>query len=419
MTRKTKVRIVGDPTLASRIEACLKEHFECTSQRFNRTPYRYAKTPGITIYLDIKREKEVEAQFVKQTLEKLIAYLDIIIPELEKYEFSDRLELTDGVNVMDLSGMRLETQQLVIASTIEYAFQHLSGVVVVIPEAWEMIPQFRMTPVKWVAEQFIRKGAAIGNYLWLDSQDIGGIDKTPLRQCDNWLMGRMKEAHEVERILKQLLGLKIGKEEIQRLPLGHFYAAIGDSVHKVYVLPAGVPEEVGRKVALGEFSPEYVRDKFLKLRLLEGEELVWKQKYEEIKKQLAELTQEKMRIEAAAQKIRQKNIDLIYKVERLQEQLREKEAPQEVTKLRNRVSFLEAKNKDLTKRLERLEADLKLFSEFKSVLRRMGFGPTPTTAKLTTEMLGEVTVATEQPEYRLRITPDQAREKGLLKEVEA
>jgi hypothetical protein len=61
MTRKTKVRIVGDPTLASRIEACLKEHFECTSQRFNRTPYRYAKTPGITIYLDIKREKEVEA----------------------------------------------------------------------------------------------------------------------------------------------------------------------------------------------------------------------------------------------------------------------------------------------------------------------------------------------------------------------
>jgi len=382
--------------------------------------------------------------------------------------------------------------------TIEYAFQHLSGVVVVIPEAWEMLPQHRMTPVKWVAEQFIRKGAAIGNYLWLDSQDIGGIDKTPLRQCDNWLMGRMKEAHEVERILKQLLGLKIGKEEIQRLPLGHFYAAIGDSVHKVYVLPAGVPEEVGRKVALGEFSPEYVRDKFLKLRLLEGEELVWKQKYEEIKKQLAELTQEKMRIEAAAQKIRQKNIDLIYKVERLQEQLREKEAPQEVTKLRNRVSFLEAKNKDLTKRLERLEADLKLFSEFKSVLRRMGFGPTPTTAKLTTEMLGEVTVATEQPtlivnrrrkrleltdqtlegkiavvyaegrlpadkwftttdvtlafiahgwpkdprtgptldkfcqwgffekhyagkrpEYRLRITPDQAREKGLLKEVEA
>jgi len=225
--------------------------------------------------------RDSKREFMKAVYEKLAAYLEIVIPELEKWIFSDRLELNEGINVMDLSGMRLETQHLVIASTIEYAFANLDHVIVIIPEAWETIPQSKMTPVKWVAQQFIRKGAALGNYLWLDSQDIGGIDKTPLRQCDNWLMGRMKEAHEVERILKQLLGMKVAAAEIQTLPLGHFYAAIGNDVRKVYVLPAGVPESVGVEVARGIRTPESVRDDFLK-RKMEVDETVWKEKYEKL-----------------------------------------------------------------------------------------------------------------------------------------
>jgi len=212
-----------------------------------------------------KKAETSKREFLKSVFEKLATYLDIVVPELKKWVFSEDLRLVAGVNVMNLSGMLLETQHLVIASTIEHIFQKLAHIVVVVPEAWETLPQSRMTPVKWVAQQFIRKGAAIGNYMFLDSQDIGGIDKTPLRQCDNWLMGRMKEAHEVERILKQTLGAKIGAEEIQTLPLGHFYAVVGNRVKKVYVLPAGVPEEVGVAAAKGERTPESVRDEFLRI----------------------------------------------------------------------------------------------------------------------------------------------------------
>jgi hypothetical protein len=245
--------------------------------------------------LELARESKRE--FMRAVYEKLAAYLEIVIPELEKWVFTDKLDLSEGINVMDLSGMRLETQHLVIASTIEYAFANLDHVIVIIPEAWETIPQGKMTPVKWVAQQFIRKGAALGNYLWLDSQDIGGIDKTPLRQCDNWLMGRMKEAHEVERILKQLLGMKVPAEEIQTLPLGHFYATIGNEVKKVYVLPVGVPEEVGRDVALGKRSPESVRDSFLKPKVMEVNDLVWKEKYEEERKKRIEIENKLKEIE--------------------------------------------------------------------------------------------------------------------------
>jgi len=237
-----------------------------------------------------EKAKQTKSAFMKSVYEKLDAYLDIVIPELEKWVFTQTLDLAEGINVMDLSGMRLETQHLVIASTIDYAFATLDHVIVIIPEAWETIPQGKMTPVKWVAQQFIRKGAALGNYLWLDSQDIGGIDKTPLRQCDNWLMGRMKEAHEVGRILKQLLGAKIPAEEIQTLALGHFYAAIGNDLKKVYVLPAGVPEPVGMEVATGKRSPESVREEFLKVKVMEGDEM-FRQKCEDLEKERDQLLQ--------------------------------------------------------------------------------------------------------------------------------
>lgn len=255
--------------------------------------------------------ERTRSQFMKSAFEKLVAYLDIVVPELERHSFSDRLELDEGVNVMDLSAMRTETQHLVIASTIEYVFQNLDHTVIVIPEAWETMPQSKMTPVKWVAEQFIRKGAAIGNYLWIDAQDIGGISKVPLRQCDNWLLGRMKEAHEVERVLKQLLGAKIKADEIQTLPLGHFFAVIGNEVKKVYVLPAGVPEEVGRKVAMGELTPEHVRDTFLMPRIAETNdscrsrelERTLGAKIEELQKRIAQLEGENAQLKGELERL--------------------------------------------------------------------------------------------------------------------
>jgi hypothetical protein len=297
--------------------------------------------------------RESKREFMKAVYEKLAAYLEIVIPELEKWVFTDKLELSEGVNVMDLSGMRLETQHLVIASTIEYAFANLDHVIVIIPEAWESIPQGKMTPVKWVAQQFIRKGAALGNYMFLDSQDIGGIDKTPLRQCDNWLMGRMKEAHEVERILKQLLGMKVAAEEIQTLPLGHFYAAIGNDVKKVYVLPVGVPEDVGRKVALGVLSPEYVRSNFLKPKVLEVDETVWKEKYEQLEKRFADIRTEifnelKKEFEGKIEEERQKAFhEALQKVEEIKKQWGVEEYQQTIMQLKDDKAVIEAELKKL------------------------------------------------------------------------
>src|SRR5207249_10213441 len=154
--------------------------------------------------------------------------------------------------------------QLVIAASLEEIHTQMRDVIGVVPEAWEQLPQGKMTPVKWAAERFIRKGASIGNYLWIDSQDTGGLDKTPLRQVDNWFFGRMKESHETERIAKQLLGVKLPRGEIETLGLGIFYAVIGNRVVKMYALPLNVPPEVGQMVAMGRTTPETVQQRYLR-----------------------------------------------------------------------------------------------------------------------------------------------------------
>jgi len=304
---------------------------------------------------EIQKAARAEAQkarseFMRSVYEKLDAYLDIVLPELERWSFSEQLEVKEGVNVMDLSGMRLETQHLVIASTVEYAFSYLDHVVVIIPEAWETIPQGKMTPVKWVAQQFIRKGAAIGNYLWLDSQDIGGIDKTPLRQCDNWLMGRMKEAHEVERILKQLLGMKVPAEEIQTLSLGTFYAAIGNEVKKTYVLPVGVPEEVGIRVARGELAPEHIRDTYLKkITSIEGDtNLDFKQVWLEEKGKRENLEKEFTR-----QVERLSDLKAQEKIEAFKQEIAKTFVPRaELKATKDKLTTLEKEQEQLTKDAE-------------------------------------------------------------------
>jgi polyhydroxyalkanoate synthesis regulator phasin len=195
---------------------------------------------------------EATKQLPENVYTALEEYLKIVVPQIEKFRFSKTLDLIDGINVMDLTEMTFELQSLVIQSTMEFVINHLHETILIVPEAWEHIPQGRNTPVKLYAETFIRKGAAIGNYLFIDTQDIAGIDKMPLRQCNNWILGRQREGHEVERVREQIGRNKIDADEIRSLPIGHFIAILGDDIKKVYVLPAGVPKNIGKRIAMGE-----------------------------------------------------------------------------------------------------------------------------------------------------------------------
>lgn len=190
----------------------------------------------------------------------LAAYFDIILPQIRKYDFASKLNLVKGFNVMNLIGMENEMQQLVIESTISYILNNLKDTVIVLPEAHKFIPQGLKTPVKKTALLYAREGATNRNYMWIDTQETTSVSKAILKQCSNWIMGYQQEKNEVANVRENIGRRKISEEMIMSLQLGHFIASLHQKIYHVYILPAGIEEEVGRAVAMGKISVQEVRD---------------------------------------------------------------------------------------------------------------------------------------------------------------
>jgi hypothetical protein len=183
----------------------------------------------------------------------LDAYLDAVVPQIERVRWAERVDLAPGVNAMDLTALNVEMQHLVIRSTIDWVLNHEEDTVVVVPEAWKFIPQGRGTPVKLGAEAYIRQAAGLRNYLWLDSQDIAGVEKMILKSVPVWILGVQRESNEVKRTLAQIpAGIKKPKPEaVATLGLGEFYACWGSHITKVYAQPAWMVPLKAQAIAQG------------------------------------------------------------------------------------------------------------------------------------------------------------------------
>jgi hypothetical protein len=185
---------------------------------------------------------------------QLDAYLDLIVPEISRVPMVRGVELRPGLNVMDLAGYQTPMQMLFVQSAIDWVNEHCRDTIVVVPEAWEFVPESRGSPVKASAIALVRKGSGIGNRIWVDSQDMAGVDKTILRGCPVWLIGVQRESNEVKRNLANIpANIKRPKPaDVMGLELGQFYACWSTHTVKAYVQPAWLDNEDARRIALGE-----------------------------------------------------------------------------------------------------------------------------------------------------------------------
>ncbi len=256
------------------------------------------------VHRHVREELETARGLSEGVYTNLNAYLELILPQIEAADFAKRLALgRKGLHIMDLEGLSAEMQALVIQSTMDRVMDAHEDVIVIVPEAWNFIPQRRGNPVKWAAERFIRQGATLRNYLWLDSQDIAGVDKSILKSVDVWILGRQREFNEVKRTIAQLpvpASRRPKPEEIMGLQVGHFFATIGDDIVKVYVQPEWLSEQKARDVALGKETVHVPRKRITSRpkpkksirrtirrksarTINEEEEEMWKERYEKLK----------------------------------------------------------------------------------------------------------------------------------------
>jgi len=189
---------------------------------------------------------------------QLSEFLRIIIPEIQAAGFANHITLSDGINVMDISRLSTPLQMLVIRSVIEWVYQKASNTIVIIPEAWQFIPEGRTTPVQLAAEELIRKGSSLHNHVWIDSQDLRGVSKLIMRSVPVCIFGVQRERNEIKNMLDSLpdLGRKPDATEIMRLQKGQFFVAYGDVCVKTYVQPAGMGDVHAQAIARGEEEAE-------------------------------------------------------------------------------------------------------------------------------------------------------------------
>lgn len=330
------------------------------------------------------RMKEKMGGFERDVFDKLDAYLDEVLPQIKQLRprFTDKLELQEsGIYVEDLVGISDEVQSLLIASVMKKCYEESSGIIVVFPEAWKFLPQDRGSPVKWVIEKYVREMGVVEGYLWMDAQDLRGVDKKHLRSIEIRLFGRQPDPHEIDELLKALpmpRAAKPSAEQIMTLKLGHFYAKLRDTVELVYVRPRWLPEDVAIQVAKGSIapdSPEVERYKphapvnpSVNSQVLEvNDDLVFKEKYEEELRKREELEKEFAR-----------------QVERVSDLKADAKFNEYALKFKAEVGE-EMKNDQET--ITRLKADVEVFDEFKRVLGRIALPIEAATMKKMDEAL--------------------------------
>jgi len=183
---------------------------------------------------------------------------------LKLKEKTGSIEMHPGLNVIDLERYEFHIKSLIIRSVIRWVHQHAEKTIVAIPEAWLFAPSQRRSPVRDAAEDFIRQGAALENFLWIDSQNISGVSAVLLSQCRVWLFGVQRLRSEIEKTLDAIpdnIYPRPKASEIATLGKGEFIVCFDQEMYRCYVWPAWMQSAIhAQAIASGEESVESARE---------------------------------------------------------------------------------------------------------------------------------------------------------------
>lgn len=200
-----------------------------------------------------------------EILHDLKTDLKTAIGEIHKLKnYCREPSLRPGLNVVDLEAHPSHMQSLIVRSFIRWVHQHGEKTIIALPEAWKFAPALRRSPVRDAAEEFIRQGAALGNFLWIDSQNISGISAVLLSQIRVWLLGRQRLKSEIEKTLDAIpdnIFPRPRAGDVATLGKGEFFACFDQEMYRVYVWPAWMSSALhAQAIARGEESVESARE---------------------------------------------------------------------------------------------------------------------------------------------------------------
>lgn len=259
-------------TVRALCEALTEEKWDKFQRQCLRSVCRagQAGRPGAKSFVDWPKPETLEdvRKNVATALSKATGQRELIfgeiqddvataIEELSKLKTTSKEpELEAGLNVIDLERYEFHIQSLIIRSVVRWVYQHAESTIVAIPEAWKFVPSQRRSPVRDAAEDFIRQGAALENFLWIDSQNLSGISATLLSQVRVWLFGVQRYKAEIEKTLDAIpenIYPRPTRADIQTLGKGQFIVCFDEQMYHTYVWPAWMESGIhAQAIARGE-----------------------------------------------------------------------------------------------------------------------------------------------------------------------
>jgi len=354
------------------------------------------------------QEQRTKSSWARDAYRTLYDLLERLQGETAKVETVPQLQLPYPINRMVINDFSLEAQQLIIKNSFEDLLRvYKRQTIAIVDEAFKFLPQGYSSAATRAIMNVMTQGAKTGLYGWIATQFLAVTDKDPLKACAVKFLGTQDHITEIKHTL-DLIPEARGKftaDDIMKLKLGHWILVRKRPmfVGIVYSLPAGVPKDIGRKVASGELTPEYVRDNFLKKKEVD-EELVWKEKYEELIKKVEEI-----RLRAYEEGQASLSKDIVEDNKFLSDRVKE---------LEDKIKDYEKEIKNVTVRLKRAEEDIKVFRDFRGILAKILPMP-PVREGSEPSGPSEISVTTELPTISVKVEkkPLTLTDKDLLGKI--
>lgn len=184
--------------------------------------------------MDGKHSKRKDDMYIR-----INAYFEQVMPKLLRVPRSNKLELKRGINVIDMRDYDHGVQEILIQNAFQWVYEKEENTIFVVPEAWDFLSEEHGSITRTAGREFIRRAAALHNFLWADCQDIRGLDKVILGMMGIWLVGNQREMNEMARTIKSFPSLPAPPSvtEIMTLGIGEFFVLHGTESRKVYVQP--------------------------------------------------------------------------------------------------------------------------------------------------------------------------------------
>ena len=336
----------------------------------------------------IKRAKEAEAKtkspWLRDACRVLYDLLERLQSETSTVETVPKLKLYPGINRMVINEFSLEAQQLIMKNSFEDLLRvYRRKTIGVIDEAFKFLPQGYSSAATRAIMNVMTQGAKTELFGWISTQFLAVTDKDPLKACAVKFLGTQDHVTETKHTLDLIPEArgKFSSDDIMKLKLGHWVLVRKRPafVGIVYALPVGVPETVGVDVALGKRSPESVRDEFLKVKVMEVDDLVWREKYEQLKLEVDRLDYERSEMqktinnlmEEKDQKIQQISRKALETVEEIKKQWNVEEYQQTIVQLKDENVKLREDLKNLDARFAKAQKDAEAIEKMREGLMQL------------------------------------------------